>query len=232
MDEQTWTKVDDYFSDSLVENDPVLDMVLRSSAEHGLPAIHVAPTQGKLLNLLARLHGSLRILEIGTLAGYSTIWLARALGSGGTLVSLEGNSLHAKLARENVESAGFAQTVEIMVGPAIDSLDRLIEQGAEPFDFVFIDADKENNDVYLERVLKLLRPGAVIIGDNVVRKGGVADSANRGDDVQGVRRFIKLMAEDDRLDSTAIQTVGVKGWDGFSISIYQPRQSDTEAPAA
>lgn len=223
--QQTWSSVDDYFADSLVGNDPVLDMVLRSSAEHGLPAIHVAPTQGKLLNLLVRLHGSQRILEIGTLAGYSTIWLARALGKGGTLVSLEGNRLHAKLARQNIESAGLSAAVQVMEGAAVDSLDSLIDQGVQPFDFVFIDADKENNDVYLERVLKLLRPGAVIIGDNVVRKGGVVDPANDEADVQGVRRFIKRMAEDGRLDSTAIQTVGVKGWDGFSISIYQPGQS-------
>ncbi len=224
--QQTWSRVDDYFADSLVGNDPVLDMVLRSSAEHGLPAIHVAPTQGKLLNLLVRLHGSRRVLEIGTLAGYSTIWLARALGSGGTLVSLEGNRLHAELARQNIESAGLSEIVQVMEGAAVDSLDLLIDQGAQPFDFVFIDADKENNDVYLERVLKLLRPGAVIIGDNVVRKGGVADQANNEADVQGVRRFIKRMAEDSRLDSTAIQTVGVKGWDGFSISIYQPGKSE------
>ncbi|TKR55826.1 O-methyltransferase [Allopusillimonas ginsengisoli] len=226
MNEKVWSTVDDYFSDALVGSDPVLDMVVRSSAEHGLPAIHVAPTQGKLLNLLVRLHGSQRILEIGTLAGYSAIWLARALGSGGSLVSLEGNSLHARLSRQNIESAGLSGIVEVMVGAAIDSLDRLIEQGTEPFDFVFIDADKENNDIYLGRVLQLLKPGAVIIADNVVRKGGVADRANHDADVEGVRRFIKLLADDERLDSTAIQTVGVKGWDGFSISIYQPQQSD------
>lgn len=226
MNEKVWSTVDDYFSDALVGSDPVLDMVVRSSAEHGLPAIHVAPTQGKLLNLLVRLHGSQRILEIGTLAGYSAIWLARALGSGGSLVSLEGNSLHARLCRQNIESAGLSGIVEVMVGAAIDSLDRLIEQGTEPFDFVFIDADKENNDIYLGRVLQLLKPGAVIIADNVVRKGGVADRANHDTDVEGVRRFIKLLADDERLDSTAIQTVGVKGWDGFSISIYHPQQSD------
>ncbi len=180
---------------------------------------NVAPNQGKLLHLLAKIRGARRILEIGTLGGYSTIWLARALPSDGKLVSLEMEPSHAALARRNIEGAGLSSMVSIMVGKATDSLKKLVADKAEPFDFIFIDADKESNPEYLQWSLKLSGPGTVIIGDNVVRKGSIADSGNNDPDVLAVRSFLEVMGAEPRLTSTAIQTVGSKGWDGFSISV-------------
>ncbi|MDS0849741.1 O-methyltransferase [Burkholderia cenocepacia] len=219
MDQDRWNQVDAYFSATLVPSDAVLDAALAASDAAGLPAINVAPNQGKLLQLLATIRGARRILEVGTLGGYSTIWLARALPPGGSLVTLELNPAHAKVATENIARAGFAQVVSVVVGSAKDSLARLIDAGEAPFDFVFIDADKDNNAVYLDAALKLSRPGTVIVVDNVVRNGRVADPDNREPDVVGVREgFARLVAE-PALATTAVQTVGQKGWDGFSISI-------------
>ncbi|WP_193101143.1 O-methyltransferase [Burkholderia sp. Z1] len=219
MDQDQWNQVDAYFSATLVPSDDALDAALAASDAAGLPAINVAPNQGKLLQLLATIRGARRILEIGTLGGYSTIWLARALPQGGTLVTLELNPEHAKVATQNIARAGFAEVVSVIVGSAKDSLARLVDAGEPPFDFIFIDADKDNNPVYLDAALKLSRPGTVIVVDNVVRGGRVADPDNRESDVVGVRDgFARLVAE-PKLTTTAVQTVGQKGWDGFSISI-------------
>lgn len=219
MDQDRWNQVDAYFSATLVPSDAVLDAALAASDAAGLPAINVAPNQGKLLQLLATIRGARRILEVGTLGGYSTIWLARALPPGGALVTLELNPAHAKVATQNIARAGFAQVVSVMVGSAKDSLARLIDTGEAPFDFIFIDADKDNNPVYLDAALKLSRPGTVIVVDNVVRNGRVVDPDNREPDVAGVRAGFARLAAEPALMTTAVQTVGQKGWDGFSISI-------------
>ncbi|SDR46176.1 Predicted O-methyltransferase YrrM [Burkholderia orbicola] len=219
MNQDRWNQVDAYFSATLVPSDAVLDAALAASDAAGLPAINVAPNQGKLLQLLATIRGARRILEVGTLGGYSTIWLARALPPGGSLVTLELNPAHAKVATENIARAGFAQVVSVVVGSTKDSLARLIDAGEAPFDFVFIDADKDNNAVYLDAALKLSRPGTVIVVDNVVRGGRVADPDNREPDVVGVREGFARLAAEPALATTAVQTVGQKGWDGFSISI-------------
>ncbi|MBU9677638.1 O-methyltransferase [Burkholderia multivorans] len=219
MDQDQWNRVDAYFSATLVPSDDVLDAALAASEAAGLPAINVAPNQGKLLQLLATIRGARRILEVGTLGGYSTIWLARALPPGGRLVTLELNPAHAAVATQNIARAGFADVVSVVVGSAKDSLARLIADGEAPFDFIFIDADKDNNCAYLDAALKLSRPGTVIVVDNVVRRGRVADPDNRDPDVVGVREgFARIVAE-PKLTTTAVQTVGQKGWDGFSISI-------------
>ncbi|MDR5666055.1 O-methyltransferase [Burkholderia cenocepacia] len=219
MNQDRWNQVDAYFSATLLPSDAVLDAALAASDAAGLPAINVAPNQGKLLQLLATIRGARRILEVGTLGGYSTIWLARALPPGGSLVTLELNPAHAKVATENIARAGFAQVVSVVVGSAKDSLARLIDAGEAPFDFIFIDADKDNNAVYLDAALKLSRPGTVIVVDNVVRGGRVADPDNREPDVVGVREGFARLAAEPALMTTAVQTVGQKGWDGFSISI-------------
>ncbi|QTD93537.1 O-methyltransferase [Burkholderia anthina] len=219
MAQDQWNKVDAYFSATLVPSDDALDAALAASDAAGLPAINVAPNQGKLLQLLATIRGARRILEVGTLGGYSTIWLARALPPDGQLVTLELNPDHAKVATRNIARAGFASIVSVVVGSAKDSLARLVDAGEAPFDFIFIDADKDSNAVYLDAALKLSRPGTVIVVDNVVRGGRVADPGNHEPDVVGVRDgFARLVAEPN-LVTTAVQTVGLKGWDGFSISI-------------
>ncbi|KVG64325.1 O-methyltransferase [Burkholderia pseudomultivorans] len=219
MDQDQWNQVDAYFSATLVPSDDALDAALAASEAAGLPAINVAPNQGKLLQLLATIRGARRILEVGTLGGYSTIWLARALPPGGRLVTLELNPAHAEVATRNIARAGFAQAVSVVVGSAKESLARLIADGEAPFDFIFIDADKDNNRAYLDAALKLSRPGTVIVVDNVVRRGRVADPDNRDPDVVGVREGFARIAAEPRLTTTAVQTVGQKGWDGFSISI-------------
>ncbi|WP_071333033.1 O-methyltransferase [Burkholderia contaminans] len=219
MNQDQWNQVDAYFSATLVPSDDALDAALAASDAAGLPAINVAPNQGKLLQLLATIRGARRILEVGTLGGYSTIWLARALPPGGTLVTLELNPAHAKVATQNIARAGFAEVVTVVVGSAKDSLARLVDAGEAPFDFIFIDADKDNNPVYLDAALKLSRPGTVIVVDNVVRGGRVADPGNREPDVVGVRDGFARLAAAPNLTTTAVQTVGQKGWDGFSISI-------------
>ncbi|MCX5540990.1 O-methyltransferase [Paraburkholderia sp. CNPSo 3076] len=219
MNEQTWQAVDDWFCDRLIGPDDALDGALAASAKAGLRAINVAPNQGKFLHLLARIQGARRILEIGSLGGYSAIWLGRALPDDGAMVSLEFSPENAAVARANIARAGLDAKVTVMTGLALESLDALIAQGAAPFDFVFIDADKSNNPNYLERVLKLSRPGTVIVADNVVREGRVADPAHHEDDVVGLRRYFNMLGNDKRLATTAVQTVGSKGWDGFAITV-------------
>ncbi|KQR81646.1 methyltransferase [Burkholderia sp. Leaf177] len=219
MDQTQWDLLDDYLCSQLVAPDQALDGALRSSAQAGLRPINVAPNQGKFLQMLARVRGAKRILEIGTLGGYSTIWLARALPSDGTLVTLEFSPEHAAVAKKNIESAGLSEKVSVMVGAAVESLRRLIEERAEPFDFVFIDADKKTYPEYLTLSLELCSAGAIIVGDNIIRRGKMADAASTDPDVIGLRQYFDLLAKNPRLDSTAIQTVGSKGWDGFSITL-------------
>lgn len=214
-----WTEVDAYFNTLLTPSDPALDAALDLSAAAGLPPHQVAPNQGKLLHLLTRIRGARRVLEIGTLGGYSTIWLAAALPADGRLISLEADPGCAEVARANVAQAGLSGVVDIRTGPALDSLPRLAEEDEGPFDVVFIDADKPNNPGYLDWALRLTRPGSLIIGDNVVRDGAVADPSSTDPKVQGVRRFTEMMAEEPRLTATAVQTVGEKGYDGFTLAL-------------
>ena len=219
MHQELWTAVDRYICESLVPSDEVLETALAGNAAAGLPAHDVAPNQGKLLHLLARMQGARRILEVGTLGGYSTIWLARALPEGGRLVTLECDPKHAEVARANLERAGLSGVVDLRVGAALASLrDLEVEQG-EPFDLIFLDADKPNNPEYLAYALKLSRKGSLIIGDNVVRDGAVVDVDSADARVQGVRRFFDMLAEEPRLSATALQTVGSKGYDGFALAL-------------
>ena len=219
MNQKTWTAVDEYLNLRLIASDPALEAALDENARAGLPAFDVAPNQGKLLHLLARMSGARRILEIGTLGGYSTIWLARALPPGGKLVSLESDPNHAEVARGNIRNAKLERMVEIRLGAALDSLEHLEAERALPFDFVFIDADKPNNPTYLEWSMKLSRPGTVIIADNVVRDGAIVDPGNTDPRVQGVQKFFDKLSTDGRLAATAIQTVGSKGYDGFALAL-------------
>jgi predicted O-methyltransferase YrrM len=214
-----WVAVDRYFSEQLSLSDPALDAAMAANKSAELPAIDVAPNQGRLLQLLARMVGARRILEIGTLGGYSTIWLARALPVGGRLITLEFSPKHAEIAGANIARAGLSDLVEIRIGAALDTLPRLQNETTEPFDLIFIDADKPNNSEYVRWALKLSRPGTLIIIDNVVRDGAVIDSTSADKDVQGARHLFELLANDPRISSTAIQTVGVKGYDGFAIAL-------------
>jgi predicted O-methyltransferase YrrM len=218
MNQAKWTEVDDYFAELFVSPDPVLDAVLAASDAAGLPAINVAPNQGKLLMLLARMKGARRILEIGTLGGYSTIWLARGLPADGRLVTLEADARHAEVARANIAHAGFSDIVDLRLGPALETLPLLVKQ-EEPFDLIFIDADKPNNPRYFDFALELSRPGTLIIADNVVRDGAVARKGSRDPSVEGIRRFNELVAAEPRVSATAIQTVGTKGHDGLAIAL-------------
>ena len=217
--EAQWTAVDEYFTRMLHPPDPALDAALAASATAGLPPIHVTPNQGKLLHLMARMCAPRRILEIGTLGGYSTIWLARALPPGGSVVTLEVDERHAAVARENLKRAGVDEVVEIIVGPAIETLPRLATGGREPFDFIFIDADKARIADYFAWSLRLSRVGTVIIFDNVVRKGAVVEADSSDANVRGVRRLMEALAAEPRVTVTAIQTVGAKGWDGFALAL-------------
>jgi predicted O-methyltransferase YrrM len=217
MNEELWTKVDKYLVSQLVPADDALSNALTASDAAGLPQINVAPNQGKLLTLLSKMMGATRILEIGTLGGYSTIWLARSLPSNGALISLELEPHHADVARANLENAGLDSLVEILVGPATTSLQELIDDGTEPFDFIFIDADKEGYPEYLALSLLLSRTGTVIVADNVVRDGEVVDANSSDSRVHGVRAFLEQAAANSRLDGTAVQTVGSKGYDGFAL---------------
>jgi predicted O-methyltransferase YrrM len=214
-----WTAVDRYITDLLVPPDPALDAALQASAAAGLPAINVAPNQGKFLMLLAQIQGARNILEVGTLGAYSTIWLARALPADGHLITLEADPKHAEVARANIARAGLAQVVELRLGPALETLPRLAAEGAGPFDLIFIDADKPGYPDYFRWALKLSRRGSVIIADNVVRDGAVIDPASDDPRVQGMRRFNELLAAEPRVSATEIQTVGSKGYDGFALAL-------------
>jgi predicted O-methyltransferase YrrM len=219
MTQGLWTDVDRYFADALVAPDPGLVAALAASDAAGLPAISVAPNEGKLLHLLARMRGARRILEIGTLGGYSTIWLARALPDGGKLITLEYDPRHAEVARANIAQAGLADRVEVRVGRALDTLPELARGKPGPFDLTFIDADKRNNAEYFRWALRLSTVGSVIIVDNVVRDGRVVDGASNDANVQGTRRLIEVLAAEPRVSATAVQTVGAKGYDGFAIAL-------------
>jgi predicted O-methyltransferase YrrM len=219
MTQQLWTSVDAYYTDALVKPDEALDAALRDSDAAGLPPINVTPNQGKLLNLMARMCGARSILEIGTLGGYSTIWLARALPDGGRLVTLEADPRHAEVAKANIARAGLSDRVDVRVGSALDTLPQVEADGLGPFDLVFIDADKPSNPFYVEWALKITHPGSVIIVDNVVREGAVVESDSEDSAVLGVRRMNELIATDQRLTATAIQTVGSKGYDGMLVAL-------------
>jgi len=212
-----WTAVDDYFDDALVPSDPVLDAALAAGEEAGLPRIGVAPNQGKMLQLLARTQGARRILEVGTLAGYSTIWLARALPADGILITLEIDPKHAEVARANIERAGFGDRVALRLGPALATLPKIAAEG-RTFDMVFIDADKPANADYFTWAVELSRPGTLIVVDNVVRRGEVIDPGRDDPDVVGVRRLNDVIRADPRVTALAIQTVGRKGHDGFVLA--------------
>jgi|SRR5665213_2042735 len=219
MSEKLWSNVDAYLVSLFMPSDSALEETLAQSAAAGLPPISVAPNQGKMLELLARIQRSRRILEIGTLGGYSTIWLARALPNDGNLVTLELEPVHAEVARKNIERAGLGHLVDVRVGSATDSLQGLIDEEGQPFDFIFIDADKEGYPQYLELSLRLSRPGTVIVADNVVRDGEIVNSNSSDERVKGVRTFLELAAADTRVEGTAVQTVGSKGYDGFALLV-------------
>ncbi len=210
-----WERTDTYLSDLLIGNDRASESALTENAEAGLPAIDVSRMQGKFLHLLARAMGARTVLEIGTLGGYSTIWLARAVGDEGRVVTLEFEPRHAEVARANLDRAGVGGVVDIRVGPALDSLPHL--EG--PFDLVFIDADKENNSNYVHEALRLTRPGSVIIVDNIVRGGAISDPDEDDERVRASRDVLALFASEPRLDATALQTVGAKNWDGFAMAL-------------
>jgi len=219
MSAEQWTAVDKYLTDLMVPADEALDGAVRDSAAAGLPAIQVAPNQGKLLHLMARMQGARTVLEVGTLGGYSTIWLARALPPEGRVVTLEAMPKHAAVARANLKRAGLDGVVEVIEGKALDTLPRLAAEQRGPFDFVFIDADKQNQPDYFTWALKLTRVGSVIVLDNVIRDGGVIDADSADPGIQGVRRANALMAKETRVSATAVQTVGSKGYDGFAVAL-------------
>jgi len=221
MSEELWTKVDEYLAERLIPADAALAAAREANAKAKLPAIDVTPTLGKFLYLLAKVQGARRILEVGTLGGYSTIWLARALPEGGKLVTLEIEKRHADVASKNIERAGVADRVELRRAPAAESLKALAKEGGEPFDFIFIDADKPNNPVYLEWALRLARVGTIVVVDNVIREGAIADAESKDESVRGTRRLFDLIAMNRKLDGTALQTVGSKGYDGFVMAVVR-----------
>lgn len=217
MTQELWTSVDKYFSDLLVPEDAALKQTVASSAEAGLPAIQVSPLQGKLLYLLARIIPARNILEIGTLGGYSTIWMARALPENGRMITLEVEAKHAEIAKKNFVRAGVEGKVELRLGKALDTLPQVAAEGRGPFDLIFIDANKSNMPEYFEWSLKLARPGTLIIADNVVRNGRVIEADSGDPDIHGVRRFAELASKEKRVAATALQTVDGKGYDGFAL---------------
>jgi predicted O-methyltransferase YrrM len=227
MDER-WTEVDEYLEGLLLPSDAALEAALRTSSEAGLPAIQVSPTQGKFLHLLARGLRARSVLEVGTLGGYSTIWLARALPPGGRLLSLELNPVHAELARRNLARAGVADRAEVRVGPALETLPQLLREGRGPFDLTFIDADKPPTTEYFDWAVRLSHPGSLIVVDNVVRKGAVSRDSSSDEPVRGIRRFLAHLAADRRVRATVLQTVGRKGYDGFALAWVE----DPGAPTA
>lgn len=217
--QETWAAVDRYFGDQLSPHDEALVACIEANREAGLPSIDVPALLGKFLHLMVRISGARNVLEIGTLGGYSTIWMARALPSGGQLVTLEIDPHHAEIARQNLEHAGVLDRVEITIGPAIDAMKALYDGAAPPFDLVFIDADKKSLPDYLDWSIKLSRPGTILIVDNVVRDGKVLDPASSDADIQGVRRMTERIAANPRLSATAIPTVGARGYDGFAMAV-------------
>jgi predicted O-methyltransferase YrrM len=216
---EKWTEVDSYLTETLIPTDPILEATMAANAAAGLPSIDVSPTQGKWLHLLAKIKGVTRILEIGTLGGYSTIWLARALPSDGKLITLEFEPKHAAVAQQNIARAGLSHLVEIRIGAAAESLAQLHEEGAEPFDLIFIDADKPNNPTYLEWALKFSRVGTLIVVDNVIRDGKIADPNDPDPSFTGTRTMFEMLSTNLRVSATALQTVGSKGYDGFAIAL-------------
>jgi predicted O-methyltransferase YrrM len=218
-DNPIWTEVDNYLTETLIPADPILEATLAANAASGLPSIDVSPTQGKWLHLLAKIQGATRILEIGTLGGYSTIWLTRALPPEGRLITMEFEPKHAAVAQQNIARAGLSHLVEIRIGAAADSLAKLHTEDATPFDLIFIDADKPNNPNYLAFALKLSRPGTLILCDNVIRDGDVANPTSTDPNTHGARQLLQAIAANPRLSATALQTVGSKGWDGFAMAL-------------
>jgi predicted O-methyltransferase YrrM len=217
---QDWAAVDGFITDRLIESDPALEAVLAANVAAGLPPIDVSPAQGRFLHLLARIAGARRILEIGTLGGYSTTCLARALPANGRLVTLEIDPHHAEVARANFVRAGVAERIDLRLGPAAATLETMAAEGIDPFDLAFIDADKRSNPDYLRLVQRLSRPGTVIVVDNVVRAGAVLDAASDDPNIVGTRALFDAIAAEPRLTATAVQTVGLKGWDGFVLAIF------------
>jgi predicted O-methyltransferase YrrM len=220
VQDDLWTTVESYVDSLLIPSDPVLEATLAASEAAELPPIAVSPGQGKLLYLLARIHKARRILEIGTLGGYSTIWMARALPAEGCIVTLEADPKHCEVAQANLARADVAPLIDLRLGRALDTLPELAAEGLEPFDMVFIDADKENTEAYFRWALRLSRAGAVIVVDNVIREGEVADPDSSDPRVQGIQRFNEAIAADPRVEATTIQTVGSKGYDGFTLAIF------------
>ncbi|MEM7260995.1 MAG: O-methyltransferase [Planctomycetota bacterium] len=218
MSPSRWTEVDAYFEGAFLPADRALDDALRASDEAGLPPHTISPTQGQFLQLLASSTGARSILEVGTLGGYSTIWLARAVGEGGRVVTLELEPKHATVARSNFERAEVSDRIELREGPASESLAQLVAEGAGPFDLVFIDADKPSNPIYFSRALELTAPGSLIVVDNVVRDGAVVDAESQDARVQGVRELVRMISAEPRVRATALQTVGSKGYDGFALA--------------
>ena len=219
MSQELWAKVDDYINRITIAPDAALDATSASAVAAGLPPISVTPAHGKLLHLIARAQGAKRILEVGTLAGYSTIWLARAVPADGRVITLEANAMHADIARANIERAGLADRVDIRLGAALETLPQLAAEKQPAFDFTFIDADRTHLAEYFDWGIRLSRPGSVIIVDNVVRKGGVIDAASEDVNVKGVRRFNDRLETDTRVSATMVQTVGAKGYDGFAMAL-------------
>jgi predicted O-methyltransferase YrrM len=221
MNQELWTAVDQYIAANLIPSDPILEETLAANAKAGLPSIDVSPTQGKLLYLLAKISGAKKILEVGTLGGYSTIWFARALPPDGKVITLEVNPKHAEVALANITRANLASKVDLRLGPALETLAELHANGSGPFDFIFIDADKPNNPNYLDWAMRLSRPGTIIITDNVIRDGAVVNPDDPDPAIQGTRLLFEKLAAQPKLDATAIQTVGIKKHDGFAIAIVK-----------
>jgi predicted O-methyltransferase YrrM len=224
MSDPAWTAVDQWTGEKLIGDDPAFQAIIDANSAAGLPSIDVSPAQGKLLHLLIRIAGAGRVLEVGTLGGYSTAWMARALPENGQIVTLEINPNFAKVARANLQQLGVSDCVEIRLGSAIESLEQMVEEGEDPFDFVFLDADKENNANYLRLALALSRPGTVIVCDNVVRQGRVIEPAQGDQAIAGTRALFDELRGNSRLTATAVQTVGLKGWDGFALAIVEAPQ--------
>ncbi|KSU62762.1 methyltransferase [[Bacillus] enclensis] len=218
MNEKTWKEVDQYFTAKLHKKDQLMNEVMKANEEAEMPSIDVSPSQGKMLHMLVKMKGAKRILEIGTLGGYSSIWMARALPENGSLITLEYSEKHAEVARGNIRKAGLENKVKILTGAALDTLPSLKGQ---KFDFIFIDADKKNNPHYIKWAIELSEPGTVIITDNVVHGGRVIDAKSPDENIKGVRTFIDILSDSELIDSTAIQTVGTKGYDGFVIGIVK-----------